>query len=218
MPLSGRSELKNTITLFMWGYQLHYRFEIQHRARTVLELIAPNLRVDALLIGVRTPEATDGHPVCVEPEDGDWDPSLFFCKQSRCALLLTPVNLLDSCRLMFVLGAGASVPLGMPTTKSLLEKLENKTRLGKLAAEIQSAAYRFRIGVDDVNIEDFFEYLYELQLMIWFAQRSELPTLLPGFTARATVTEHRAQGPLGHSAKCRPTAAPNVRRLLWREG
>src|SRR4029450_1843948 len=25
--------------------------------------------------------------------------------------------------------------------------------------------------------------------MIWFAQRSELPTLLPGFTARATVTD-----------------------------
>jgi hypothetical protein len=91
---------------------------------------------------------------------------------------------------MFVLGAGASVPLGMPTTKSLLQKLENKTRLGRLAAEIhKSAAYRFRIAVDDVNIEDFFEYLYELQLMIWFAQRSELPTLLPGFTARATVTD-----------------------------
>jgi hypothetical protein len=92
---------------------------------------------------------------------------------------------------MFVLGAGASVPLGMPTTKSLLSKLENRTRLGRLAAEIhKSAAYRFRIGVDGVNIEDFFEYLYELQLMIWFARRSNLPTLLPGFTtAQAAVTE-----------------------------
>jgi hypothetical protein len=38
--------------------------------------------------------------------------------------------------------------------------------------------------------EDFFEHLYELQLLLWFAQRSELPTLLPGFTtARAPVTE-----------------------------
>jgi hypothetical protein len=101
------------------------------------------------------------------------------------------VDPLDSCRLMFVLGAGASVPLGMPTTKSLLKKLENKTRLGQLAAEIhRSAAYRFRIGVDDVNIEDFFEYLYELELMIWFAQRSDLPTLLPGFTSGATVTDN----------------------------
>jgi hypothetical protein len=101
------------------------------------------------------------------------------------------VNPLDSSRIMFVLGAGASVPLGMPTTKSLLSKLENGTRLGRLAAEIhKSAAYRFRIGVDDVNIEDFFEYLYELELMIWFAQRSNLPTLLPGFTsAQAPVTD-----------------------------
>jgi hypothetical protein len=101
------------------------------------------------------------------------------------------VNPLDSCRLIFVLGAGASVPLGMPTTKTLLAKLESNTRLGKLAAEVhKSAAYRFRIGVDDVNIEDFFEYLYELELMIWFAQRSDLPTLLPGFTsAQAPVTD-----------------------------
>jgi hypothetical protein len=101
------------------------------------------------------------------------------------------VNPLDSCRLMFVLGAGASVPLGMPTTKSLLAKLENKTRLGRLAAEIhRSAAYRFRIPADSINIEDFFEHLYELQLLLWFAQRSELPTLLPGFTtARAPVTK-----------------------------
>jgi hypothetical protein len=34
--------LKNTINLFMWGYQPHYRFEIHDRARTVLELIAPD--------------------------------------------------------------------------------------------------------------------------------------------------------------------------------
>jgi hypothetical protein len=92
---------------------------------------------------------------------------------------------------MFVLGAGASVPLGMPTTKSLLSTLENKTRLGRLAAEIhKSAAYRFRIPANAINIEDFFEHLYELQLLLWFARRSELPTLLPGFTtARAPVTE-----------------------------
>jgi hypothetical protein len=101
------------------------------------------------------------------------------------------MSVLDSCRLMFVLGAGASVPLGMPTTKSLLEKLENKTRLGQLAAEIhRSAAYRFRIPVDSINIEDFFEHLYELQLLLWFARRSQLPTLLPGFTtAQEPVTE-----------------------------
>lgn len=70
--------MRDTIQLFMWGYQPHYRFEIKRRAKTVLELIAPGLGVEALLIGVRTPEHTDGHPVCVEPEDEDWDPTLFF--------------------------------------------------------------------------------------------------------------------------------------------
>lgn len=69
---------KAIINLFMWGYQPHYRFEIQHRSRTVLELIAPGFTVHALLVGVRTPEHTNGHPVCVEPEDEDWDPTLFF--------------------------------------------------------------------------------------------------------------------------------------------
>ena len=91
---------------------------------------------------------------------------------------------IDSARVIFVLGAGASVPLGMPTTTSLLAKLENKTRLGKLAAEVhKSAAYRFRIGHDVTNIEDFFEHLYELQLLLWLARRSEVPTLLPNFTS-----------------------------------
>lgn len=63
---------------------------------------------------------------------------------------------------MFVLGVGAAVPLDMPTAKSLLQNRENKTRLGPLAAEIhKSAAYCFRIGVADVNIEEFFQYPYE---------------------------------------------------------
>lgn len=109
---------------------------------------------------------------------------------------MSPVNPFDASSIVFVLGAGASVPLGMPTTKSLLSRLENKTKLGRLSAEIhKSAAYRFRIGVDNVNIEDFFEHLYELQLMLWLARRSELPTLLPGFTnalSRLTQSADRA--------------------------
>ena len=100
------------------------------------------------------------------------------------------MNPLDSCRVMFVLGAGASTPLGMPTTVSLMKRLEGQTRLGRFAAEIhESAAYRFRISADSINIEDFFEHLYELQLLLWLARRSELPTVLPGFTANAPVLE-----------------------------
>jgi hypothetical protein len=89
---------------------------------------------------------------------------------------------------MFILGAGASVPLGMPTTVDLRKALCDDTPEGRAAAEIhRSAAYRFRISDEDINIEDFLEHLYELQLMLWLARRSEMPVLLPGFTANDPV-------------------------------
>lgn len=62
----------------MWGYQPHFQGEMEFRARQVLQRIAPTVQPKALLVGVRTPEKTDGYPVCVEPEDGDWDPAMFF--------------------------------------------------------------------------------------------------------------------------------------------
>lgn len=90
--------------------------------------------------------------------------------------------------IVLILGAGASVPLGMPTTVSVRNKLCDDSPEGRAAAEIhRSAAYRFRIGADDINIEDFLEHLYELQLMLWLSCHSELPQLLPGFTANEGV-------------------------------
>lgn len=67
-----------SITLFMWGYQSHFRFQLEYRAREVLQTIAPTVDPRAFLVGVRTPEKKDGHAVCVEPEDGDLDPRIFF--------------------------------------------------------------------------------------------------------------------------------------------
>jgi hypothetical protein len=43
---------------------------------------------------------------------------------------------LDDCRVLFVLGAGASVPLGMPTTFQLRQRLCDETPDGRLAVEI----------------------------------------------------------------------------------
>jgi hypothetical protein len=67
-----------TISLFMWGYQSHFCFSVEYQARQVLQAVAPAIEPRAILIGIRTPEKRDGHPVCVEPEDQDWDPILFF--------------------------------------------------------------------------------------------------------------------------------------------
>ncbi len=72
-----------SIALFMWGYQPHFRSALEHRAQAVLQSIAPTVQPRALLVGIRTPEKTDGHPVCVEPEDEDWNPRIFFGCASR---------------------------------------------------------------------------------------------------------------------------------------
>jgi hypothetical protein len=106
----------------------------------------------------------------------------------KCLMPSAKNEYLDASRVVFVLGAGASVPIGMPTTVQLREKLCDKTPDGQVAAEIhQSAAYRFRISEADVNIEDFLEHLYELQLLLWLAQRCSLPTLLPDLTANSPI-------------------------------
>jgi hypothetical protein len=94
----------------------------------------------------------------------------------------------DASDVIFVLCAGASATLDMPTTGSLSEKLCDGTPEGRAAAEIyRSAAYRFHVSEKDINIEDFLEHLYELQSMLWLARRGSLPRLLPGFTASASI-------------------------------
>ena len=67
-----------TINLFMWGYQPHFRMFLESRAKQVIQSIAPTISPQALLVGIRTPEKENGHVVCVEPEDGCWNPDMFF--------------------------------------------------------------------------------------------------------------------------------------------
>ena len=66
-----------TIDQFMWGYQTHFRASVRYLANTVLERIGAAEETRALLIGVRRPDETAPHSVCVEPEDGDCPQSLF---------------------------------------------------------------------------------------------------------------------------------------------
>jgi hypothetical protein len=75
--------MRETITLFMWGYQSHFRANLEIRAEKILQTIAPTVRPRALLVGIRIPGHDAGYPVCVEPEDGEWDPTLFFDCASR---------------------------------------------------------------------------------------------------------------------------------------
>jgi hypothetical protein len=68
---------KNTITLFMWGYQPHYCVTLELHAKRVFETLGIAVEPKALLVGVRRPGMSDAHPVCVEPEDGEWPLALF---------------------------------------------------------------------------------------------------------------------------------------------
>lgn len=61
----------------MWGYQPHFRVELELRAEKVLKQARCNLKPKAILVGVRDTDSSTGFPVCVEPEDGPWDTALF---------------------------------------------------------------------------------------------------------------------------------------------
>ncbi len=71
---------ENVLTYFMWGYQPHFQKSIEDRADKVFAKFGITLPVKAILVGIRVSEVLEDHPVCVEPEQGEWDLSLF----SRC--------------------------------------------------------------------------------------------------------------------------------------
>lgn len=68
---------RQTISLFMWGYQPHFRHSIEYLAREVLKGLGVSVDAMALLVGVRRPGHANRNPVCVEPEDGQWPLALF---------------------------------------------------------------------------------------------------------------------------------------------
>ncbi|WP_186130504.1 hypothetical protein [Burkholderia gladioli] len=65
------------IYLFMWGYQASYRVHIQILARNVLNKLGAPADAEVLLVGARRPGSENANQVCVEPEDGKWQLSLF---------------------------------------------------------------------------------------------------------------------------------------------
>ncbi len=69
--------MTQTINLFMWGYQPHFRFSLEYRAKRVFQLLGADIEPRVLLVGLRRLELATGHPVCLEPEDGPWPLSLF---------------------------------------------------------------------------------------------------------------------------------------------
>lgn len=68
---------RHTISLFMWGYQPHFRHSVEYLAKDVLKRLGVSVDAIALLVGVRRPGHANQNPVCIEPEDRRWPLVLF---------------------------------------------------------------------------------------------------------------------------------------------
>lgn len=69
--------MPHTINLFMWGYQTHFRAQLEYRAKSIFKLLGAETEPRILLVGTRRPNPEPGHPICVEPEGGTWPLALF---------------------------------------------------------------------------------------------------------------------------------------------
>ncbi len=69
---------RRVITLFMWGYQEHFRFNFEYLLDSTLAVLgARDAGGACLLVGAKIPGAQVEHEVCVEPEDGPCSVALF---------------------------------------------------------------------------------------------------------------------------------------------
>ena len=71
----------------MWGYQDHFRTNLEAFAERILSKAGMTSEVRCVLVGVRQREAKERHPVCVEPERGPWAVTLFSGIDERIANL-----------------------------------------------------------------------------------------------------------------------------------
>lgn len=63
--------MQNSINLFMWGYQQHFRTHAQLAADSLFGSCDPALAPRVFLVGVLADARTDRHPICIEPEKND---------------------------------------------------------------------------------------------------------------------------------------------------
>ena len=69
-----RALMADTINLFMWGYQAHFRLSVRSTVEAALEELGCPTEADVFLIGFLQ-ESRTGHPLCIEPEHGPLAPA-----------------------------------------------------------------------------------------------------------------------------------------------
>lgn len=75
--LDTMTSMHHRLRLFMWGYQPHFRLSVELLARDVFKTLGSDVAPEVILVGARKPGSNNRNPVCIEPEDGRWDLSLF---------------------------------------------------------------------------------------------------------------------------------------------
>lgn len=60
------------IDQFIWSFQHHFRFKCEYEAREILRKLDADLTPQVFLVGLRRPETTATHGVCIEPETDHW--------------------------------------------------------------------------------------------------------------------------------------------------
>ncbi|MCD2176089.1 DNA integrity scanning protein DisA nucleotide-binding domain protein [Rhizobium sp. C4] len=65
------------INLFIWGWQEHFRINLERVANGVFKEIGIKAEPIVLLVGVRREGFEDAHPICIEPEKDRWTVDMF---------------------------------------------------------------------------------------------------------------------------------------------
>lgn len=66
-----------SINMWMFSYQRSMRLSLEYRVEETLKALQLEVLPRALLVGIKAPGTDARHPVCIEPEDGEWSVDLF---------------------------------------------------------------------------------------------------------------------------------------------
>lgn len=125
------------IKLFMWGYQQHFRSNAQLFANAVFNELDKNLKSKVFLVGILSKEREGSHPICIEPEDGQYTPEMFNDFQK----IVESVETLDKRSKMIYFGDPYSA-----------ERRKRQVRLDILKNAIQHVIRQFD---DQYNVKSF---------------------------------------------------------------
>ncbi len=105
-------------------------------------------------------------------------PTVGLAEALLCLITVGMNHAVESSPVVILAGAGASVPLGLPTVVSLKAELIKRLEepyAAQLQDMYQAVKYRYRVGEPWVNIERVLEFLNEMRLGCWLLANNVIP-------------------------------------------